>query len=210
MRIASPTFAEAVFPDGWQVGGVRLHPFSLGHALLLQRLGNAYAEPSQFATGTLGSLAIAAWCCSRPAAVAAETKGDRRSLIWIRWFGLRWRFLFEPRHREFLQYGTAAWNLPEFDPTKRTAPEGLKPGAEPLHVLWMHRRRIIGDSEAETMDCPLVRARLDHLVWAEQEGGIIIRPDGESEREQRASAARENAEWDRQLRAKQPAGGANG
>lgn len=209
MQIASPTFAESVFPDGWQVGGVRLQPFSLGHAVLLQRVGNAYAEPEGFAGATLGALAVAVWICSRPASVAARARASALARSRIRWFGMRWRFQVAARHAELVTYLSAAWSMPGFDLARKPSPDAIQPGADPLHVLWMHRRRHMGDTEQEAMDCPLLRARMDHLVWAEQEGGIVIREDGETEREQRLEAARENADWDRQLRAKH-AGGANG
>lgn len=202
MHLASPTFAAAVFPDTWQIGATRLHTHCLGHALLLQRLGNPYAEARANAVPELGALVMAAYVCSRDPEVAAARAGG----WWCRNWGVRqailWGATHADREAEFRLYIAAAWQSPEFRiPGKRSGPASAA-GADPLHVLWMHRRMQMGESEAQAMRCPLLRARWDLLAWAEQQGAIeIIGSDAEEREDEFLAACRANAAWDIEMRA---------
>lgn len=199
MRLKAPTFAGAVFPDRWKVGRVLLEPHTLGHALLLQRLGNPYAQAVSQAVPQLGALVLASFVCSRPASIAARTAGGWWAKQWMVYHAIVWGSTHAEREAELRLYLAAAWHTPAFKPTSR--PTGShSAGADPLHVLWLHRRMHLGETEDEAMRCPLLRARMDHLAWAEQQGAIVILGDDLTPTEKLLEAAEANAEWDRQLR----------
>jgi hypothetical protein len=192
--IADPTFAAAIYPDTWRVGNVVLQSYSLGHAVLLQRLGNAYATCA--AEGrTMGALVLAAWICSRPAHIAARRVDGWWTRQWLVRQALVWRASHADRDAEMQLYLGAAWNLPG---TRATRASGRSAGADPLHLLWLHRRQIMGDTESQAAACPVLRARLDLIAWAEQEGAIDIVDAAQEDGLLQASI--ENAQWDRELR----------
>ena len=188
-----------MFPDRWKVGGVLLDTHTLGHALLLQRLGNPYATAVSGAVPQLGALVLATYICSRPAAIAARTMSGWWAKQWMVYHAIVWGSTHADRESEMRLYTAAAWHVPAFKPTSR--PTGAHAaGADPLHVLWLHRRMHLGESEDQAMACPLLRARMDHLAWAEQQGAIIILGDDLTPTETLLQAAEANAEWDRQIR----------
>lgn len=199
MRLKAPTFAASVFPDLWQVGRVRMETHTLGHALLLQRLGNPYALAVASAVPELGALVVAAYVCSRPASVAARRMSAWWARQWLVYHAIVWGSTHAQRESEMRLYIAASWHAPTFRSTSRGG-ESASAGADPLHVLWLHRRIQMGESEAEAMQCPLLRARMDHLAWAEQQGAIVITGDELTPQEQLMEATEANAEWDRQIR----------
>lgn len=56
-------FYEAVIPDPFTVLGVRLRPLSLGHLLILRKIGSAFFDPD--AKPNLGELGVAVTICSK-------------------------------------------------------------------------------------------------------------------------------------------------
>lgn len=202
MRLRAPSFAESVFPDGWRVGAVRLRTFTLGHALLLERLSNPFWAPTAVVVPDLGALCLAAFVCSRPAAVAARTMGGWYARQWMVYHAIVWGRTHAEREGELRVYVHAAQATPNIEPANKST--GKSAGASLLHILWQHRRIHMRDTEQEVMDCPLMRAQLDHLAWHEQRGTLTIIGDELSSMEQLVEAAKDNAEWDRQMRAKKP------
>jgi hypothetical protein len=202
MPLRAPTFGQAVFPDGWRVGAVRLRTFSLGHALLLERLDNPFWSSTGAAVPSLGALCLAAYVCSRPAASAARTMGGWYARQWMVYHAIRWGRTHADREAEMRLYIHAARAIPNVDTDSRST--GKAAGASLLHILWQHRRIQMRDTEQEVMDCPLMRAQLDHLAWHEQRGALTIIGDELSSMEQLVEAAKANAEWDRQIRDKKP------
>ncbi len=199
MRIASPTFAHAVYPDRWKIGRVHLHTLTLGHAVLLQRLGNPYAEAQGKPVEDLGKLAVAAFVCSRTAKVASSTVDGWWARNWMVWRALTWRGDYASREQEMRLYIAAAWLVPSFKSLGRAdGHESRVPGTDPLHGLWVHRRTVMGETEEEAALCPVLRARLDRLAWLEEQGAIRVIPD--QEEDTLLQAVEDNAEWDRELR----------
>jgi hypothetical protein len=202
MRLRAPSFAESVFPDGWRVGAVRLRTFTLGHALLLERLSNPFWAPTAEVVPDLGALCLATFICSRPASVAAHTMGGWYARQWMVYHAIRWGSTHADREGELRLYIHAARSTPNVEPANKG--DGKAAGASLLHILWQHRRIHMRDTEDQVMDCPLMRAQLDHLAWHEQRGTLTIIGDELSAMEQLVEAAKDNAEWDRQMRAKKP------
>ena len=97
-------------------------------------------------------------------------------------------------------YIASAWQTPRFR-GKGDSGKSAPVGADPIHVLWLHRRIQMGETDKEAMHCPLLRARWDLIAWAEQEGAIrILTAEDEKREGDLLQAARANAEWDIQMR----------
>lgn len=195
MRIVAPTFAQAVYPDTWKIGRVRLRTLTLGHAVLLQRLDNPYAEYQAKPVEKLEKLTTAAFLCSRPADVAARTVDGWWARNWMVWRAITWGRTHAEREQEMRLYIAASWLIPEI---KILGKSGSAMGTDALHTLWLHRRVVLGETEEQAARCPLLRARLDRLAWLEEQGSIQIRD--ESDTDQLLAAAMQNAEWDRSVR----------
>jgi hypothetical protein len=201
IRIAPPTFGEVIFPDRWKVGYLRLQPFSLGHAVLLQRLGNPWAN-GQAERSTTGQLLQAVQVCRQPAARAARSVD---SLFGARWLGMHarlWANSMQERENELRLYLVAAWRLPRWKPIGEG--QSTPRGADQFHSWWSHRRIVMHESEAEVMDCPLVRARVDYLEWCEAEGYLRILDE---EDETPLEVAQRHAAGDAEFRAAMAARG---
>lgn len=70
MAIAKDFFAAAI-PEPWQILGVKLRPFSLGHYLKLSRLGCAFVS-EQETNASLSDLLLGCIVCSMPTTVDQE------------------------------------------------------------------------------------------------------------------------------------------
>lgn len=77
-------FAEALIPVRHSVAGISMHPFSIGHALLLKRRNSPICgfwsddAPTEM---QLGDMALLVWACSRSATRAIREMGG----FWMRW-----------------------------------------------------------------------------------------------------------------------------
>jgi hypothetical protein len=67
----STDFFSAAYPEPWQVLGVKLRPFSLGHYLKLSRLGCAFVSDKE-ETATLSDLLLGVVVCSMPTKPVVE------------------------------------------------------------------------------------------------------------------------------------------
>lgn len=195
IRIAPPTFGEVIFPDRWKVGHLRLQPFSLGHAVLLQRLNNPWCN-GQAEKSTTGQLLQAVQVCSQGAARAARAVDSLLGAWWLRMHARLWAGSLQERESELRLYLVAAWRLPRWRAIGEEG--GTLRGADQLHSWWSHRRIVMHESEAEVMDCPLVRARLDYLEWCEAQGHLRIL---EEEEETPIEVAMRHAAGDAEFRA---------
>jgi hypothetical protein len=182
-------YARRCIPDTVTVFGVRLAPFSLGHWLILERIG------SPFATGgekTPADLAMAIFICSRPAS-AMLGRLDRGLPLWWRWWAWRllgvssvWPVIFSERMYLFTHYIATACK-----PPRMWCPsDGSRPVTTP--ELLSMRRAVMdaGYTATEALDCPVGQARIEHAAMLEKEsfGKFSFVTDRESE------AARINSE----------------
>jgi hypothetical protein len=169
-------------------------PYTLGHAVLLQRLGSPLAMAEQRPC-TLGDVTVAAWVCSRPVPVARRHMDGWWMRQWMVYHAMVWGAHQVDRAREFATYIAAAWHVPD---VRATRSGGRRMGSDPVHLLWLHRRSVMGDTDAQAAECLVLRARLDMFAWAEREGMVRIVEDEEEDTVMAACA--ENAEWDRAIR----------
>lgn len=162
-------YAEALFPNPVRIFGRRLHPYCIGHALLLHRVGNPMAYGQ---TGGIGDLLSALYICSRPWQKALAGLNKRR----VQWLLRRWgRKLSKPKaavavgiaEQEFSAYITRAWDGPDLwekPGRKRHA------GCPTLTALKVSVQVLLHRSEEEALSTPVRAALFDCAAWREVEG----------------------------------------
>lgn len=163
-------YAKAIWPDPAACCGVRLRPFCLGHALLLQRLGSPFARDDSTSAG-LGDLVTAVYVCSRNWRAAA--RGIRG-----RWFGFwaRWRAFRRWKHEDA---DAAAWNAylraGWFSPKtwKGQDRSGIR-GTDAVQILVATQRLRWGKSIRAALDTPVAEAIMDHLDQLEAGGALRV------------------------------------
>lgn len=189
-------YSEALYPDRHRACGVDLLPMTLGHALLLQRLGSPFAEArpnpafGQFhKQGPSGAdMLLACLVCSRPAARAAGAVNSRWGAAWIKWKWITRRFRMGEDMLSFLRWYGVQWELPDFV-TVRTSEGGPPRGAEFLHQLVVFCCSHLGCSHAEALEVPVAVAQYDYICHLEGDGQIRIVESRDAELEAAAKAA---------------------
>lgn len=166
-------FLKAIAPERFTILGQRLEVFSLGHAVILARLGlDSLANP--------GELALAVVVCAGRADEAEETIRSR----WLPWRLRLWRwrvgrFDFAAKRKLFLDYTRAHGELPTV--LHRGDGSTLLPGAPFLWHVKVTLQSKLNYTPAEAFNAPLGRALWDYFTLWENEGEAEI--IGESARE---------------------------
>lgn len=176
-------YARAHVPTAFTVAGVRLPPFTLGHAIALEVLGQG-----TLADDDLAGLLLALEVCRRPPGEflrRSVSLGFRLRLrlraLWAGWRLGPLRLLREiPRFREYARH----WSqLPSF--RHETAAGNSAAGGPFLeHVLITLMARL-GYAERDALALPLVTAQLRYAIYWETEGRIELATD---EQDQLAAA----------------------
>lgn len=170
-------FASAIFPDRWACAGLPLHTHTLGHALLLQRLGSPFAgRPGNApAAGGFGQLVTALYICTRPWRRALRGVDSRVSRWWIAWHMGRVAEHGEVTARaELHAYLSDAWPSVKWWTTPQAGSRAS--GADYIHSL-LTGQRLTGLSLDQALDVPLGVAIWDLAQRAEREGVITIRTE---------------------------------
>jgi len=179
-------YLTAQMPSTFQVGGIRLQPYCLGHAVLLARLGNplVWERPGRLdrtprpAIGK-GDCLWALWILSRPATEAMRLLESWRVVWWMRWQGWRLRHL-ETKEltdwlRGFILHGSEGplWRA-------KHKPSAIEPGTPLLLVLKRNQMTAWGRSEAEAFNQPLRLVKWEYCAWLEQEDALVIKEPEEN------------------------------
>lgn len=190
-------YADALFQDRHRACGVDLLPMTLGHALLLQRLGSPFAGQRP-ALGekrpdiSFSDILLVAFVCSRNWRSAARAVNRRRSAWWLRWKWVTRRWHISRDTMAFFAWHSVQWRSPSFSANVSDA-SGLERGAEWVHILTVFCCRNMGCSHSEALDVPLPVATLDYLVFQEEQGAIRINEARDNDLESLALAAAEEA-----------------
>jgi hypothetical protein len=167
---ASEQFGRALLPDSWRACGVDLLPFSLGHAILLRRLGSPLMPPEDgdpIVEVGFGDVLVAAWVCSRPAGAAVLQLDTFPQMLWMRLKRMeRFRTAIEDRFA-MLQYIVAAHESPAVQVIKPG--KGESRGAPWVAILLSTLMRQYGFSKQEAMDASLTEAQWLHALFLEEE-----------------------------------------
>jgi hypothetical protein len=162
-------YAATVYPDHWRLGRRRLQPLSLGHALLLQRLGLDTLRPLEQDPGA-GTLALFLAVLSRPWRRAAALVDSWRGRWVIRWLALRFIPLATRLVTSILlgRYLAAAWRGPRVWTKDTTAPTQ----DDPLRVLTCTLTQRLGYTHADALDLTLERALWEVCSYLAAEGHL--------------------------------------
>ncbi len=173
-------------PDQWFAAGVALQPFSIGHAMLLRRLGSPFIAPDKAKEQRMpgfGDVLVAAWVCSRPSAVALRDLDQLPQKIWLKYKRLtRLAYLDQDRLALF-RYIAAAHRKPAIK--LRRTPEGEVSGSPWYGVLLATLSRHYSNSVEEALNTPLATAHWLYAMQMEQDGHVQV----ESEEFQAFAAA---------------------
>jgi hypothetical protein len=203
MAIANNFFAAA-YPEPWQVLGVKLRPFSLGHYLKLSRLGCAFVSDKE-EHATLSDLLLGVVVCSMPTTVDQEQDPfwqwlGRRSGGW-RWQCYRaWQWLRRKPVASPAEYDAFVWGrkVGEIDLSEKVrlfadymdkcsaAPAYVEehqsgpPKASGAHWTQAVLASLVskcGYTMQEALNVPVSRALADFLKQAETDGAVRLIPE---------------------------------
>jgi len=164
-------YANALWPDPVRCCGIRLRPLTLGHALLLQRIGSPFAREDGAGAG-LGDLIAAVYVCSRSWRRAARGLNRPRWFgLWARWMAFR-RWKREARDAaDWAAYLRASWSAPKTWRGKDTT--GVR-GIDVLQLLVVTQRIRFGKPLEEALETPVAIAIMDHLESLEGGGALRV------------------------------------
>lgn len=164
-------YLKAVVPDNFTVLGVRLAPFSLGHAILLERHG---CDPIR----TSAQLVLAVLICSAPASRFEDTLATPflrfKMFLWRLWTG---RFDLEEKAALFRAYVTANTRHPHV----ASDGDAFTPGAPFLQHLKVTLQSKLNYSPQAAFDCPVGQALWDYFTLWEIERQVEIVPESPSD-----------------------------
>lgn len=151
-----------------------LRPFSLGHALLLQRLGNPLAfRGAGSASARLGDVSQALMVCSRDWKSGRTLIDTSRERWWLAYLSFRIQRRGLDRARDELRaYLEAAWPVINWWNPTESRTRSL--GAELLQILVNVQRRM-GATLEGALSVPLAIAYWDSAAEAERSGAISLR-----------------------------------
>jgi len=183
MSLAAPSFLRAVVPPTVRLGGRRLLPMTLGHAVLLRAIGSPFAPyparsvergaGNEIQAATRGDVSLARFILSRPWTVARDTMDRRRSrratILWGLLFARDWMVGALQKH-----VATEA-AVPEFEVLHQG--EGRR-GAE-LELVLLDSLIARGYHHDAALNTPLALAWWLHLARFDGEGTLRLAPVSE-------------------------------
>jgi len=193
--MAVKDYFAAAYPEPWQVLGIRLRPFSLGHFIKLSRFKNAFVA-EQSATATLGDLVMGVAVCSM-----SNNADPSKDEFWQWWnqpakFNL-WAWLFRktpmtPAERDMVIWGKSVGTLDGWQEkaklfadyiTAHSEPPGFwitdekparKSGAHWVHAVTSRLVSECGYTQDEVLNVPVCKALQDYLKSAEDQGAVRL------------------------------------
>lgn len=163
-------FLRVLFPPSWRVHRVQLVALTLGHYLLLRRLGNPFVSTAKEARYGGGDLAQALFVCSRPwrEALAAF---ERRSwwmklrLLMLTWYGAK----LVDGASQFQAYMLDALSMPVVIYAGGKKSRRLN---APYWLVMIRRRRASGRTLGEVLDEPMKLTSWEDASAGEEAGTL--------------------------------------
>lgn len=168
------TYDRAVMPDRWRCAGIPLAVHTLGHALLLQRLGNPYSGRPAALPSSLqkGGLLQALLVCTRPWNSALGLIDTRREWAWLQlrslWIAKRG---LPESVLDFHAYLSDAWPVIDYWSSPELSNRMM--GADAIHI-YIDRQRRFGLTLHQALSVPVAVAAWDHALEQERSGAITI------------------------------------
>ena len=168
------TFQPRAVVFGW-----RLVPYTVGHAILFDRLGVESIT-------TAGEVALAAWICSRPSDVVERRLNSRRADWWLRW--IVWTRSAWMRDAEAVRKGVEVLSVYLDEQTRAPVTVAKGEATQDSGVPFCQRLRSVllsrlNYSPENVNQTPYLRALWDYIAWAEVEGALTVPPDMDDEAE---------------------------
>jgi hypothetical protein len=154
---------------------VQLQPFTLGHALLLTRLGSpliAVEGVSELPAIGFGDVLVGAWICSRTARQAIVDLDSHWQMLWLRWKRLTRASFMAADQLALLKYINAAYQAPPIKVLQQGEGEGR--GAPWLAILFVTLVGHCGYTAEKALDTPLATAQWLHALRLEETGVLRI------------------------------------
>lgn len=189
----SDGFYEAAIPEPFRVLGLRLRPLSMGHLILLHRIGSPYiAEASEAENGNaIGNLAIAALVCSMTFQEGVELLNTpdlgRQIAAWGRrirkphWWSREQKIDWAEKHQLFADYIRHSTDLPGHYWTRE---DGFTVQAPYVQIIKVQLMLKLHFTEAELMDRPWRLCLWDMLTVRALEGDLRFVDTGDIEEAQ--------------------------
>ena len=171
-------FYQAAVPDGWQILGEKLRPFSLGHFILLKR------HECAFISGGVPSvldLLIAVMICSRSWEDAQrfvegndfKPEGKRLEKILKKCDNIPKRMIYFGDYIEEGMQGPKVWSKDD-----NNAPKFGSPFAQVIKVSMMSK---MGLTESEALNRPLSLCLWDMATLSELQGLVSVHSEEDDE-----------------------------
>jgi hypothetical protein len=169
-------YAAKVFPDRVRVLGVDLAPVTIGHGLLLHRIGSPLVTGGELGNG---DLLLGLYVLSRGCREAASDLQTGRAAGVIRKWGRKlggafgWRragieALAGGAKAALVEYVERSWEAPEL--WEEEAGEGKALSAPMLQVLKVRVMSCLHQSEEGALNMGIGVARWDLACWGEDQG----------------------------------------
>jgi hypothetical protein len=179
-------YAAAHLPDTWRIMGLRLQPLTLGHGLLLARVGSPWTPfallPTPRSVPPLGDLLLALWILAQPWRKAAAHLSQRRCRWYLRAWELQAVWLSEAtladhgdRLTSFILENLlppTLWRNPAAATSRAQAPTLASLKVQLIAQLHL--------SQDAALDTPLAVAIWDLLTWGESQGTHQFRSESEA------------------------------
>ena len=181
------------FQPRYVIMGWRLRAYTVGHAILFDRLGVDSIT-------TAGEVALAAWICSQDAERAERRLNCRRADWWLRWIvWTRSAWMRDAKEvakavEVFSGYLDEQTRVPS-TVTKGEGAESGVPFCQRLRAVLLSRLNYSPEDVGRT---PYLRALWDYIAWAEMEGALTVPPDVDDETE--AELIRKGEEFAERIR----------
>ena len=163
-------YFTATMPEPWQILGLRLRPFSLGHYKLLRRFGCAFVSETE-AEATREDLLLGVLCCSMTVAEFGEfieaPDFAEQVKAWGEKAGL---FDLNSRAQMFKTYIEQQSVVPKYWEEQAGKPSG----AHWAQCLEVTLRSKLGWTQHDIDTQPLSKAFADYFKYAESEGAIKL------------------------------------
>lgn len=193
-------YFSAAWPEPWQILGIALHPFSLGHYIKLKQFGNVFvSEKSE--VPTIGDLLLGVCVCSmkshpdpaedefwqwwnRPAESTVLSRFFRKQPLrpaerdLIAWGRSARQFDFDEKAKQFAAYITQHSETPRYWIFEEKQ-DGGKSGAHWVHAVIHGLVAECGYSQLEAYNVPVAKALQDYIKACEAQGGVRLMTDEE-------------------------------
>lgn len=186
MLKVSSNYFDAQVPEPWQILGLKLLPFSVGHFVILSKLDSFAVNPN--VKYNEQELLQAIWVCAHSYAENLRMLDDPRTILRI----MRWHRVLTGRNnilhamhlkkkppaidwaekgQMFMNYMAEMENTPTYSISGENAKSVDLPMAQVLKVTLM---RELGLSEMEVMDRPWALAVWDYITIKAMEGQVDV------------------------------------